>query len=113
MDASEARLLHLVLFSAMRFRAEASFRVNCVTFSSHDFGRPRLLASSTVPCMIVFARGSRRMMWANWLWPHQVQLGPLDDADERFLLVYEFINLSFNIFVCFSLPVCYAKDFSV
>ena len=42
-----------------------------------------------------------------------VQLAPLEDAEERFLLACEFINLSFDIFVCFSFPVCYAKDFSV
>ena len=49
MDALAARLLHWVLFSAMRFRVEASFCVHCVTFSTHDLrGRTHLLTPSTV-----------------------------------------------------------------
>ena len=91
------RLLHLVLFSAMQFRAEASYCVICVTFSIHDLrGPPSILTPSNEPCRIVFARGvvSRDVA-------EPVHLAPLDDAEQRFLLAYEFINLSFDIFVYF------------
>ena len=42
-----------------------------------------------------------------------VHLVSLGDAEERFLLACEFINLSFDIFVCFTFPVCYSKNFFV
>ena len=64
MDALAARPLPLVLFSAMQLRAEASFCIHFVTFSTHDLrGRPRLLTPSIVPCRIVFARELCRVMW--------------------------------------------------
>ena len=59
MDASAARLLYLVLFSAVLSRAEVSFSFHCVTFSIHDLrGQPRLLTPSTMPCRIIFCQGA-------------------------------------------------------
>ena len=103
MNTLVTRLLHLVLFSAMRFRAEASFRIHCVTFSICDLrGRPYLLAPPTAPCRIVFARGLRRMMWPNQLSLRLLTMlrrgSCLPVSSSILVLIYSFVSRSLLLF---------------